>query len=108
VSVQPYNGCPYVYVCQPPFQAQIGVASKHVNLFLYRLLLVYSLVVGQYLYPQIYYGDVTMLKIVYPICCGFDVHKSFVFACIAATDEKGITTYLNLVLVFLSHLLWLV
>ena len=34
-----------------------------------------------------------MLKIVYPICCGLDVHKSFVFACIAATDEKGITSY---------------
>ena len=34
-----------------------------------------------------------MLKIVYPICCGLDVHKSFVFACIASTDERGITNY---------------
>lgn len=34
-----------------------------------------------------------MLKIVYPICCGLDVHKSFVFACIAATDGRGVTTY---------------
>jgi transposase len=34
-----------------------------------------------------------MLKIVYKICCGLDVHKSFVFACIASTDEKGVTTY---------------
>ena len=34
-----------------------------------------------------------MLKIVYPICCGMDVHKNFVVACIAATDEKGVTTY---------------
>jgi transposase len=33
------------------------------------------------------------LKIVYPVCCGIDVHKSFVVACIAATDNKGITTY---------------
>ena len=33
------------------------------------------------------------LKIVYPICCGIDVHKSFVVACIAATDGKGVTTY---------------
>jgi transposase len=32
------------------------------------------------------------LKIVYPICCGIDVHKTFVVACIAATD-KGVTTY---------------
>jgi len=33
------------------------------------------------------------LKIVYPICCGIDVHKSFVVACIAATNDKGVTTY---------------
>ena len=36
-----------------------------------------------------------MLKIVYPICCGLDVHKSSVFACIATTDETGVTTYKN-------------
>lgn len=34
-----------------------------------------------------------MLKIVYPICCGMDVHKSFLVACIASTDERGVTTY---------------
>lgn len=34
-----------------------------------------------------------MLKIVYPICCGIDVHKKFLVACIASTDSKGITTY---------------
>lgn len=34
-----------------------------------------------------------MLKIVYPVCCGLDVHKSFVYACIANTDRKGVTTY---------------
>lgn len=34
-----------------------------------------------------------MLKIVYPICCGMDVHKNFVVACIATTDGKGVTTY---------------
>lgn len=32
------------------------------------------------------------LKIVYPICCGIDVHKTFVVACIAST-YKGVTTY---------------
>ncbi|WP_445659524.1 IS110 family transposase [Aeribacillus sp. FSL M8-0254] len=32
------------------------------------------------------------LKIVYPICCGIDVHKTFVVACIASTN-KGVTTY---------------
>lgn len=33
------------------------------------------------------------LKIVYPICCGMDVHKSFVVACIASTDSNGVTSY---------------
>lgn len=36
-----------------------------------------------------------MLRIVYPVCCGLDVHKNFVFACVASTDEKGVTTYKN-------------
>ena len=34
-----------------------------------------------------------MLKIVYPICCGMDVHKSFIVACIASTNAHGVTTY---------------
>lgn len=34
-----------------------------------------------------------MLKIVYPICCGIDVHKTFLVACIASTNDKGVTTY---------------
>ena len=34
-----------------------------------------------------------MLRIVYPICCGIDVHKKFVVACIASTDDRGVTTY---------------
>ena len=33
------------------------------------------------------------LKIVYQICCGIDVHKTFVVACIASTNRQGITTY---------------
>ncbi len=33
-----------------------------------------------------------MLKIVFPICCGIDVHKTFVVATIASTD-KNITSY---------------
>lgn len=33
-----------------------------------------------------------MLKIVYPICCGLDVHRDFVYACIATT-ENGVTTH---------------
>jgi len=34
-----------------------------------------------------------MPKIVYPICCGIDVHKSFIVACIATTNEKLVTNY---------------
>ena len=34
-----------------------------------------------------------MIKIVYPICCGIDVHKKFIVACVASTDDKGVTTY---------------
>ena len=35
-------------------------------------------------------------KIVYKICCGIDVHKTFVVACIASTNDKGITSYESL------------
>ena len=34
-----------------------------------------------------------MLKIIYPICCGIDVHSKFIVACIASTDKNGVTTY---------------
>jgi len=33
------------------------------------------------------------LKIVYKICCCIDVHKTFVVACIASTNDKGVTSY---------------
>jgi len=38
-------------------------------------------------------GGGIRLKIVYPICCGMDVHHDFLVACIATTDEQGVTTY---------------
>jgi hypothetical protein len=34
-----------------------------------------------------------MLRIIYPIACGIDVHKKFIVACIASTNDKGVTTY---------------
>lgn len=34
-----------------------------------------------------------MLKIAYPVCCGIDVHKKFLVACIASTNASGVTTY---------------
>ena len=33
------------------------------------------------------------VDIVYPICCGMDVHKNFLVACIATTDEYSHTTH---------------
>ena len=33
------------------------------------------------------------VDIVYPVCCGIDVHKSFLVACIATTDERSHTTH---------------
>ena len=33
------------------------------------------------------------MKIVHPICCGLDVHKSLIVATIATTDKDGVTTY---------------
>lgn len=33
------------------------------------------------------------LKIVHRICCGIDVHKTFVVACIASTNQQGVTSY---------------
>ena len=38
-------------------------------------------------------GRPLMLKIVYPNCCGIDVHKTFIVAVIAITDNRGITSY---------------
>ena len=34
-----------------------------------------------------------VVDIVYPICCGMDVHKNFLVACIAITDERSHTTH---------------
>ena len=35
------------------------------------------------------------MKIVYPICCGVDVHKKTIVATIATTDTKGVTRYIT-------------
>lgn len=33
------------------------------------------------------------VDIVYPICCGMDIHKKFIVACIATTDDRSHTTH---------------
>ena len=34
-----------------------------------------------------------MFKIFRKNCCGLDVHKTWIYACIGITDERGITKY---------------
>ena len=47
-----------------------------------------------FLFPLFFLrGVVIMLKIVHPVCCGIDVHKKFVVATIASTNDCGITSY---------------
>jgi transposase len=36
----------------------------------------------------------SVVNIVYDVCCGMDVHKSFLVACIATTNKQGYTTHL--------------
>ena len=33
------------------------------------------------------------LKIVHRVCCGLDVHRDFVMACVASTNAEGVTSY---------------
>jgi transposase len=33
------------------------------------------------------------VEIVYPVCCGMDVHKNFLVACVAVTDERSHTEH---------------
>ena len=35
------------------------------------------------------------MRIVYPVCCGMDVHRDFVVACIATTNSQGVTQFLR-------------
>ena len=35
------------------------------------------------------------MNIVYPICCGVDVHKKTIVATIVTTDEHNVSTYLQ-------------
>lgn len=34
-----------------------------------------------------------MMRLIYPICCGLDVHKNVIVATIVSTDKSGISTY---------------
>ena len=82
-------------MCRLSFQAQISGTNEHADLSLYKH---YSFIAGQLVnavHPcNSLKGVLPMsLKILYKICCGIDLHKTFVVACIASTNNKGITTY---------------
>lgn len=87
-------------MCSPPFQAQISMTFEHETLSLYkqsRLWLrrsVNAVIPYNSLNLTVPKGIPMALKIVYKICCGIDVHKTFVVACITSTDNKDITSYM--------------
>lgn len=81
-------------MCRLPFQAQISVTLSTQT---YLCINITRLLLGNQSMLSIPINLVKefspmALKIVYPICCGIDVHKTFVVACIAST-VKGVTTY---------------
>ncbi len=43
------------------------------------------------------------MKIVYPVCCGVDVHKKIIVATIASTNKNGVTSYLTESFSTLNH-----
>ena len=81
------------------FQAQISVPRAR-NLIFVKTTLVLILSIQSMLFtphhsiePMVLKAVPMALKIVYQICCGIDVHKTFVVACIASTNKQGVTTY---------------
>ena len=68
----------HFYRCHSFHQAQLTVKGKN------------SQGIGRLKFGE---GRTLMLKIIYPNCCGIDVHKTFVVAVIAITDKQGITSY---------------
>lgn len=77
------------------FQAQIIRAMNPVNLSLERQT---TSSFNEHSVPVCFFKNIlfegcVMLKIIYPICCGIYVHKTFIYCCIASTNDKGITTY---------------
>lgn len=83
-------------ICVPTTISSINKCEQErKDLSLYRLKVVYSLVVSKCLLTNFFYGDVTILKIVYQIYCELDVQKDYIFCRVASTDKTGITSYKN-------------
>ena len=87
---------PHYYMCRSARSSTNKCGIDHVDLSLYKTIPLFFL--GRAVnacattIPTKREG-VFMLKSVYPICCGIDVHKTFVIATIATTDHENITTY---------------
>ena len=80
-------------MCRLLVQAQINVAYRARKLIFAKTQLVLMLSCQSLSVSTFTGGDFLALKIVFPCCCGIDVHKSFLVACVASTDNKGVTTY---------------
>ncbi len=75
------------------FQAQINVSSStHANFCKTITIFTAGYSVNDYMSSIFYKETFFMLKIVFPICCGIDIHKRFVVATIASTDMNNVTT----------------
>ena len=84
-----------IYVCRMLFQTPINRASNPVTLSLERRITSISQQASSpyLLPPNTVLRKCVILKIVYCVCFGMDVHKSFVVACIASTNKQGMTAY---------------
>ncbi len=96
VEVSRHGGFPShcIYMCaEPRFQAQISVDTKTRKLIFVTTLLVVACAIQSMSVASTFSngGFLLALNIVYPVCCGIDVHKSFIVACIASTDSVGVT-----------------
>ena len=94
VSVFSVITVPHIYVRRTFFQAQMNVGLEPRKLIFGET--DYSFFVGRPVPArslEYFLREAVMPKIVYQICCGIDVHKSFVVACIATTNEQLVTIY---------------
>jgi len=73
------------------------VGERACKLIIVKTLLVFSRMSSPCRFSKLYRKEGKLLAgtvdIVYPVCCGMDVHKDFIVACIATTDERGHTTH---------------
>lgn len=77
--------CPYIHVCRMFFK-QKRVGHRTLSTYLWIDITLFQQSFSPCLLCSYFLADVFMLKIVSPICCGMDVHKSFVCAYIVSIN----------------------